>query len=85
MSQAPDALFVIYPKSDGWALQAVPREAGSFANRRDLPAGWAGLEGEPLQALTGVPDAIFAHSSRFYASAGSRDGVLALVGQALAD
>src|SRR5688500_2642867 len=30
---APEALFVVYPKSDGWGSQAVPRELGSFENR----------------------------------------------------
>jgi uncharacterized UPF0160 family protein len=85
VTTAPRACFVAYPKSDGWALQAVPRELGTFGNRLDLPAAWAGLEGEPLAALTGVPDAIFAHSARFYASAGSREGILALARLALAD
>ncbi len=85
LTQAPEALFVVYPKSDGWGLQAVPRELGAFANRRDLPAGWAGLSDEALAAATGVPDARFAHSSRFYAAAGSREGVLALVALALED
>lgn len=84
VGQAPEALYVVYPKSDGWGLQAVPRALGDFANRKDLPEAWAGLEGEALVAATGVADAVFAHSSRFYASARSRDGVMALVEQALA-
>jgi uncharacterized UPF0160 family protein len=81
---APDARFVIYPKSDGWGLQAVPVAAGSFDNRLDLPAEWAGLTGAELAAATGVDDAIFAHAARFYASAGSREGIIALARQALA-
>ena len=80
---APEALYVIYPKSDGWGLQAVPRELGAFANRKDLPAEWAGLDGSELAALTGVPDAIFCHPARFMAAAESRDGVVELVRQAL--
>ncbi len=84
VTRAPEALFVVYPKSDGWGLQAVPRTLGAFGNRRDLPAEWAGLSGAELAAATGVPDASFAHSSRFYASAGSREGVMALVERALA-
>lgn len=83
VTQAPEALFVVYPKSDGWGLQAVPKELGQFANRRDLPEAWAGLSDEALAAVTGVEDARFAHTSRFYAAAGSREGILALVGQAL--
>jgi uncharacterized UPF0160 family protein len=80
---APEALYVIYPKSDGWGMQAVPVAAGSFDNRLDLPAEWAGLSGAELAEATGVKDAIFAHSQRFYASAGSRDGIIALARQAL--
>ena len=80
---APEALYVIYPKSDGWGLQAVPRELGSFANRKDLPAAWAGLDGGDLAAVTGVPDAIFCHAKRFMAAAESRAGVQELVRQAV--
>ncbi len=80
---APDALFVMYPKSDGWGMQAVPLEAGAFGNRRDLPAEWAGLSGEELAAVTGVPDAVFCHLARFYVSAASREGILALARRAL--
>jgi uncharacterized UPF0160 family protein len=81
---APEALFVMYPKSDGWGMQAVPRELGEFANRRDLPAEWAGLSGEELAAVTGVADAVFCHSARFYVSARSRDGIAELARRALA-
>jgi uncharacterized UPF0160 family protein len=82
---APDALFVLYPKTDGWALQAVPKELGAFANRRNLPAAWAGHSGDDLAAVTGVPDAVFAHTAGFYASARSREGILALAHLAAAD
>jgi uncharacterized UPF0160 family protein len=81
---APEALYVMYPKSDGWGMQAVPRTLGEFANRKDLPADWAGRSGDDLAAVTGVADAIFCHPARFYASAGSREGIAALVAQALA-
>ena len=80
---APDALFVVYPKSDGWGLQAVPRALGGFENRRDLPEAWAGLSGPELAAASGVADAIFCHAARFYASAGSRAGIIALAVGAL--
>ncbi len=84
VTQAPEALFVVYPKSDGWGLQAVPSALGGFGNRRDLPEAWAGLSRAELAAVSGVPDAIFCHSARFYASASSREGVMALVERALA-
>lgn len=81
---APEALYVIYPKRQGFGLEAVPAELGSFANRRDLPEPWAGLDGPDLAALTGVADALFCHAKRFLAVARSREGIGALARQALA-
>jgi uncharacterized UPF0160 family protein len=83
VTRAPEALYVMYPKTDGWGMQAVPRELGAFANRRDLPAAWAGLSGDELAAATGVPDAVFCHTARFYVSAGSREGITELARRAL--
>jgi uncharacterized UPF0160 family protein len=82
---AADALFVIYPKRQGFGLEAVPRELGSFENRRDLPAAWGGLEGADLVAATGVADALFCHAKRFLAVARSRAGVKRLAELALAE
>lgn len=82
---APDALYVIYPKRQGFGLEAVPRELGSFENRRDLPAAWAGLEADDLVAVTGVADALFAHAKRFLVVARSHDGIEQLARLALAD
>jgi uncharacterized UPF0160 family protein len=83
IESAPEALLVIFPRRDGWALEAVPRELGAFANRLDLPAAWAGRSGAELAAITGVPDAVFCHTARFYAAAKSRAGVTALARLAL--
>jgi uncharacterized UPF0160 family protein len=85
VTQAPAALFVVYPKRQGWGLEAVPRELGSFANRRDLPEAWAGLDGPDLARVTGVDDALFAHAKRFLVVARSRAGIDALAEQALRD
>ena len=81
---APEALFVVYPKSDGWGAQAVPRELGSFENRLSFPADWRGRSGDELAAATGVEDAVFCHAAGFYASAGSREGIVALVAASIA-
>ncbi|MBB4664593.1 MYG1 family protein [Conexibacter arvalis] len=85
VANAPEALFVVYPREQDWGLQAVPRVLGDFANRKDLPERWAGMTDADLAAVTGVPDARFCHAGRFMAVAGSRDGALALARQALAD
>jgi len=85
VANAPEALFVVYPREEDWGLQAVPRTLGEFTNRKDLPAAWAGMTDADLAAVTGVPDARFCHAGRFMAVAGSRDGALALARQALAN
>ena len=85
MPEAADALFVIYPKRQGFGLEAVPRELGSFENRRDLPATWGGLEGPDLVAATGVEEALFCHPKRFLAVARSRAGIKQLAELALAN
>lgn len=80
---APDALFVIYPKRQGFGLEGVPISLGTFELRRELPAEWAGLEGEPLVAVTGVQDAVFCHAKRFLAVTRSREGIERLAELAL--
>lgn len=80
---APQAQFVVFPRPDGWALQAVPVKVGEFANRIDLPAAWAGKTDDELAEITGVKDAVFCHTGRFFAAARSREGILALARQAL--
>lgn len=81
---APGALYIIYPKRQGFGLEAVPRELGSFENRRDLPAAWGGLEGDDLVAVTGVSDALFCHAKRFLVVASSHEGIEQLARLALA-
>lgn len=84
ITHAPEALYVVYPKSDGWGSQAVPRDVGSFENRLSFPADWRGRSGEELVTATGVDDAVFCHAAGFYASAGSREGIVALVAASIA-
>jgi uncharacterized UPF0160 family protein len=82
--ETADALFVIYPKRQGFGLEAVPGALGSFENRRDLPAAWGGLEGPDLVAVTGVEDALFCHAKRFLVVAASHAGITRLAELALA-
>jgi len=78
LTQEYEPLFVVYPKPDKgeWRLRAVPNNG--FDNRKDLPAEWAGKEGEELQAATGVSDAIFAHRGQFVVVLGSKESALKL-------
>jgi uncharacterized UPF0160 family protein len=82
-AHAPDALFVVLPKSSGWGVQAIPAVLGQFDNRRDLPEAWAGLQGAEFAAACGVEDAVFCHAARFLAVARSYEGALKLAHKAI--
>ncbi len=87
LQEMPDVLLVLYTERDEdgarQVLRTVPKEAGSFANRMDLPATWAGLRNEELAAASGVPDAVFCHTNRFIAVARSFEGALQMARLAL--
>ena len=85
VGESAEALFVIYPKRQGYGVEAVPAELGTFENRRDLPEAWAGLENEDLAKVTGVEDSLFCHVKRFLAVAKSREGAERLAALALAE
>lgn len=84
LSQAPDALYVVYPSQTGqWKVQTVPVELGSFENKKDLPEQWGGFEGEAIQQITGLSDAIFCHNGLFVAGAETFESALAMAKMAL--
>lgn len=77
-------LYAVFPVPNGrWMVDAMPREAGSFEQRLKLPQAWAGLLDADLAAVSGVPDAVFAHARRFVAVARSRGGAMELARRAI--
>jgi uncharacterized UPF0160 family protein len=84
-NEMPDVLFVIsYSIAEQrYMLNTVSAAADSFAARKDLPLAWAGLQGEELAAVTGVPDAMFCHNGVFIAAARSLEGALRMARMAL--
>jgi len=67
-------MFAIYPNKGRYTLQTVKDKDGK--TKKDLPKEWAGKENEELSSITGVEDAIFCHTGRFIAVAGSPKGIL---------
>lgn len=81
---ADHILLTIIPRESGdWTMSCVRASPGSFDNRMDLPEAWAGLTGAELAAASGVPDAVFCHRARFFAIAGSREGIMEMARKAL--
>jgi uncharacterized UPF0160 family protein len=83
--EMPKVLFVISHNiaEQRYMLHTVPATKDTFESRKDLPAAWAGLRGEELAAITGVPDAVFCHNNLFIASAKSFEGTLKMARLAL--
>ena len=82
---ADHLLFVVHPRGEDWCLTGIRRADEGFEQRADLPAAWAGLTGEALEAASGVPGASFCHNARFIAAAKTREAALALAGLAVAE
>ena len=59
--------YVAFPGDGDYRVIAIPVELGSFDEKRSFPEAWAGLEGEALSDVIGVPGAIFCHKNRFIA------------------
>ena len=75
---AEQLLFVVHPRDKDWCLTTIRKADEGFEVRADLPAAWAGLSNEALEAASGVPGASFCHNGRFIAAARTREAALAL-------
>lgn len=61
-----EVLLAVCPTHTGWAVQSL--NVGiekDFSVRCPTPEAWRGLSGEALEAVTGVPGAVFSHASGF--------------------
>lgn len=77
-------LYVISPDAQvKWHVTAVPDRAGSFNNRKSLPLAWAGLDGEELDAVIGMPGCVFCHRGRFVAGHRTKEGAIEMARLAL--
>lgn len=74
--------FVLFPSSDGsWRIVAIPPVFGDFGQKRSLPAEWAGLSGEALESVTGIPGSMFCHKNRFIAVFRTHEAALQAIDQ----
>jgi uncharacterized UPF0160 family protein len=84
IDQNEEVLFVIFPEKSGeYRIQVVPKEAGKFEARKDLPEEWAGKRDQELGEIIGIDDAVFCHAARFIAGAKSKESVLKMAQLAL--
>ena len=81
---ADHLLFAIIPRGGDWQLSTIRIGDDTFDNRADLPAAWAGLTDEALEAASGVIGAKFCHNGRFIAVASSREAIVKMADLAVA-
>lgn len=83
-SKYDQLLYVIFPDAQAkWHLSCLPDKAGSFSNRKSLPAAWAGLDGEELDKVTGIKGCVFCHRARFVGGHTTKEGAIAMAKLAL--
>jgi len=87
LESLPEPLLVIKPASSGtdWHINLVLVKGTSFEGRVIFPAHWAGKEGEELQKITGIKEAVFCHNKRFLVVSKTKEGALKLAELALAE
>ena len=79
INKAKDINFVIFPsKRGGFNIYAVPKEIGSFENRKSMPKAWRGLRDNKLQEVTGIKTALFCHNAGFIATSKTKEDALKL-------
>lgn len=66
-----------------WRIQCVSASAGSFENRRSLPAAWRGVRDAELDELTGLPGGIFVHAGGFIGGHKTLEGATQMAIKAL--
>ncbi len=79
-SKMKEPLVTIYPDARGnWSAKTVRVNPGQFDSRIYFPKSWAGLNGDEMAKVSGVPDAHFCHKGLFLAVAKTKEGAIALV------
>ena len=69
--------FVVFPSNrGGFSVHAVPKELGSFENRKSLPKEWAGLRDEKLQEISKIKTAKFCHNACFICTAETKEDAI---------
>ncbi len=69
-------LFADESGGEGWRVQTVPIENGSFLSRRPLHKDWCGASPQVLKEKSGIDDIVFCHVSGFIGGARSYDSAL---------
>jgi len=71
------AKYVVFEDSrNGWRVQAVPKDLGSFHNRLPLPKPWRGQRDDEVSKISGIDGCIFVHASGFIGGNATKEGAM---------
>jgi len=77
-------LYLLFADQSGqWRIQCVPKELGTFENRKSLPEIWRGVRDEELSEVSAIPGCVFVHASGFIGGNKTKEGVLKMATVAL--
>ena len=77
--KAQNILYAVFKSNrKGYTIRAIPKELGSFENRKSMPEAWRGLRDEALQKVTGVATARFCHNGGFICAAENFEDIVLL-------
>jgi uncharacterized UPF0160 family protein len=76
----PEVKLVISPRTTDavtdWKVTAVPVSFDTFESRVQFPEAWRALRDHALQAVSGIPDAVFCHKTGYLCVVGSKESAL---------
>lgn len=83
--KCPNAKFVVFPNEngEGYIVQSVPVQIGSFDYNRKLKTEWRAKDAEEINKLVGIEDAIFCHATGFCGGARSRASAIKMAEMSL--
>jgi len=85
LEKEPNTLYVVFQDSRGtYRVQAVPKEQGSFENRKPLPAPWRGLRDTDLDGASGIDGCTFVHAAGFIGGHKTKEGAIEMATKAVA-
>jgi uncharacterized UPF0160 family protein len=77
-------IYAVFPASSGnWMVDTMPDKPGSFGQKLPLPIEWAGLRENALVEMSGIPDAVFVHTTRFIGACKTKEGAIKMANRAL--
>lgn len=78
-----EVMIIVKGEGDNWAAKAMKDTDDGFEYRFYYPESWRGLEGEALEAETGVKGAWFCHKGGFLCVGKSKEAAIKLAEKAL--